>query len=100
MPICHCKKLRREAHHLTVDTETILCITLCPLIGASYLRVRWPYRIATSTVNEVFDESLKELDEMLPTIRFPTAQDECKASALQFQELQKMQLQGTLDVID
>lgn len=77
---------RSSIYATIVSTEVKLCVTLRILAGASYLDVRWPYRIGRSTTYLVFWQLLSALNKALPKLSFPEREEECLRSSLLFQQ--------------
>lgn len=79
---------------MLAELQTNNCLTVV------IVDVEWSNGVSMSPVYQVFDKTLKALNEMLKTVRLPTPEVECKAPDLKFREWQKMPLHGIIAAID
>jgi len=104
--LCDLLKPHLERRHnrtgpgATKGVKTMLCTTLRILAGASYLDVRWPYGVARSTTYTIFYETLEVLNKVLPAIRFPVTNAECREKAQQFRSKRRSPLYGIVAALD
>ena len=70
-PKCARKQLRADYTIPSVSVEIMLEITMRILAGASYLDVGWTYRQSTSSVYNIFHETLSALEKVLSKTKFP-----------------------------
>lgn len=78
----------------------MLAITLRILAGASYLDVGWPYGQRTSSVYNIFNQTLSALDQVLPKMKFPKTEEECSREAEKFVKLSKVPIKSVVASLD
>lgn len=83
-----------------IGVETMLCVSMRLLAGASYLDVSWPYGISVSSVYEIFQEVLTSLDRCLKNICFPKTEAECRRESLRFISKRRSPITGIIAALD
>lgn len=97
---CTRKQSRPNSKIPAIPVETMLCVTMRLLAGASYLDVSWPYGISVPSVYVVFDEVLIALDRALQNIVFPRTEEECRTESLRFSEKRRSPIKGIIAALD
>lgn len=94
------KCTRKQPRPNTITVETMVCITMRILAGASYLDVSWPYGVSVPSVYKIFHEVLIALDGALKNINFPRSEEECQKESARFACKRRSPILGVIAALD
>lgn len=74
-PILQKRQIKMNCPSAAEHVARMLCIALRILARSSYLDVRWPCSVAIPKSFVIFEEKLKALNDVLPSIKFPATEE-------------------------